>query len=150
MEEIIHAFGIDWRLILIQVFNFVLLAGILFYFLYTPVLKMLSERELKIKKGIDDALNAEAALRDADKEKAEILKGAHIDAGQIVVRATAHAEEKGKAMLVEVSEKVSREIENAQAKADEIRKKALKDSEAEIAQIAILASERLLNTELSK
>ena len=58
MEEIIHAFGIDWRLIVIQMFNFAVLAGALWYFLYTPVLTILSDREAKLKKGVEDVPQA--------------------------------------------------------------------------------------------
>jgi F0F1-type ATP synthase membrane subunit b/b' len=55
MEEIIHAFGIDQRLIIIQIVNFAILAGALGYFLYTPVLRLLREREEKIAQGLKDA-----------------------------------------------------------------------------------------------
>ena len=49
MQEILTAFGIDWRLIVIQVFNFAMLAYVLWYFLYTPVLKLLAEREENVR-----------------------------------------------------------------------------------------------------
>ncbi len=150
MQEIIHAFGIDWRLIVIQIFNFGLLVGVLWYFLYTPILNLLSEREEKIKKGIDDAENAARTFREADTEKVLILKNAHSEAGQIVSRGTQYAEEKAQAMLSETSEKILKQLEVAKAEAAEIRAKTLKESESEIAKLAILGAEKVLNTELSK
>ncbi len=150
MQEIIHAFGIDWRLIVIQIINFSILVGALWYFLYTPVLKLLSERESKIKNGIADAENAALKMREAETEKNTILKSAHGEASQIVTRATQHAEEKGRIILDEVALKSAREIEMAKNAALEIQKKALKESEAEIAKLAILGAERVLRTELSK
>lgn len=150
MQEILHAFGIDWRLIVIQIFNFGLLLAVLWYFLYTPVLKLLAEREAKITKGVEDAENAAKALLSADAEKNQILKGAHAEASQVVSRGAQHAEEKGKVMLAETSEKIARELANAKATADEIKAQALKESEAEIAKLAILGAEKVLNAELSK
>ena len=150
MQEIIQAFGIDWRLIVIQIFNFSILVGVLWYFLYTPVLKLLSEREAKIKKGISDAEKAEEALKLADSEKTDILKAAHVEAGQIHARATVTAEEKASALMKDAEMKIARDIESAKGLAEEIKSQALKESEAEVARLSFLAAEKILNTELSK
>ncbi len=150
MQEIIHAFGIDWRLIVIQIFNFSILMGLLWYFLYTPVLKMLADREAKIKKGIEDAESAAQSRTEALAEKAVIVKEAHAEAGTIFARATAHAEEKEKALLAEANEKVARDIQNAKQLAADLKVQALKESEAEIAKLAFLAAEKVLKTELSQ
>ncbi len=149
MQEILHAFGIDWRLIVIQIFNFGLLVGVLWYFLYTPVLKLLSDREQKIKKGVEDAQNASIALENAEVEKTSIIKGAHTEATQIVNRGTVHAEEKSKALVREAQEKIAKDIENAKITALEIKAQAIKESEAEIAKLAILGAEKVLNSKLS-
>ena len=148
MEQILHAFGIDWRLIVIQVFNFTLLAGALWYFLYTPVLKLISDREEKIRKGVEDADKASEALKTADIEKTGILKEAHTEAGLIVARGTHAAEVKAKALQDENADKIAKQIANAQAQADELKAKALKESEGEIAKVALLGAEKLLNEKL--
>ena len=150
MQEIIQAFGIDWRLIVIQIFNFSILVGVLWYFLYTPVLKLLSEREAKIKKGVEDAEHAAQALSEADAERTVIIKEAHVEAGQISARATLHAEEKGKQLIDEAQAKIARDIEAGKKLAEELKAKALKESESEVAKLAFLATEKILNTELSK
>lgn len=150
MEEILHAFGIDWRLIIIQIVNFGILVGVLWYFLYTPILNLLSERETKIKKGIEDAESAKTALANADQEKTAILKNAHGEASQIVARGTQHAEEKSKTILHETADRVARELESAELLAKEATAKILKESEAEIAKLTILGVERVLRTELEK
>ena len=50
MEEIIKAFGIDGRLIVIQIVNFTILMSILGYFLYTPILNLLRNVKRKLPK----------------------------------------------------------------------------------------------------
>lgn len=147
MEEILHAFGIDGRLIVIQIFNFAILAGALWYFLYTPVLKLLNEREAKVKKGIEDAEKAAQALTEADTEKAAIISEARSEAATIVQKGTKHAEEKQTAIISEAQEKAQRQLEQAKLQAEELKAKALKESEAEIAKLAILGAEKVLRSE---
>jgi F-type H+-transporting ATPase subunit b len=150
MEEIVHAFGIDGRLIVIQIVNFGILVGVLWYFLYTPILKLLSDREAKIKQGIDDAEKASSALKIADSEKNEILKVAHGEAKSIVTRAEKHAEEKGRSLIDEAQNKITRDIENAKKLGDEIKANALKESESEIIKMSLLGAEKILNEKLNK
>jgi F-type H+-transporting ATPase subunit b len=148
MEQILHAFGIDWRLIVIQVFNFTLLMGALWYFLYTPVLKLISDREEKIRKGVEDAEKAHDALKTADIEKTGILKEAHAEASLIVARGTHTAEVKAKALEDESAVKIAKQLGVAKEYAEELKAKALKESEGEIAKVALLGAEKILNEKL--
>lgn len=147
MGEILHAFGIDWRLIIIQIFNFTLLAGLLWYFLYTPILNMLSLRQEKIAKGIQDAENAEKSLSQADSEKKEILSQAQHEAENISVRAKEHADHKTSELLLAADSKALKILEDAKRKGEEIQSEARKASEAEVAKTAILAAERILRNQ---
>ncbi len=144
MEEIVHAFGIDWRLIAIQMFNFALLAVALWYFLYTPVLKILEEREQKLKQGVLDADKAAVSRSEADTEKGVVLKDARTEAEAILHRARAHAVTKGNEIVVDAEGKALRVLEDAKVRAEEERVQAIKASEAEIAASAILAAEQIL------
>lgn len=144
MEEIVHAFGIDWRLIVIQMFNFAILVGALWYFLYTPVLKLLDEREAKLKKGVEDAENAAKERALAETEKSEILASARKQAESLVEDASRHAELKGSDIVHEAEARVARMLEDAKLRAEEEKIRARKESEAEIAEAAILAAEKIL------
>ncbi len=145
MEEIIHAFGIDWRLIVIQMFNFAILGGALWYFLYTPVLKILNDREAKLKKGVEDADKAAVALRDADAEKTAVISAARKQAESLVESGSKHAELKSEEILAEANVRATRLMEDAVAKAEAEKARARAASEAEIAEAAILAAEKILN-----
>ncbi len=148
MQEILHAFGIDWRLIIIQIFNFGILVGILWYFLYTPLLKILRDREEKIQKGVADADAAAEMRAVADLTKQEIIKEAHTEAAKIVNRSTAHAEERSALLAAEAQEKIARTVKEAEKAAAELKAAALKESEAEIAKLAILGAEKILKERL--
>ncbi|HEX4799285.1 MAG TPA: F0F1 ATP synthase subunit B [Candidatus Paceibacterota bacterium] len=144
MEEILHAFGINGKLIVIQIINFAILASVLTYFLYNPILKILSEREAKIKKGLEDAKNAEQALARADIQKNQILSTAHQEAEAISVRAKQYAEATSQTSIDEAHHKAKLIIEGAETRSREIQKNAQKESEAEIVKTAILMAEKIL------
>lgn len=149
MEQLIHAFGIDARLILIQVVNFGLLMAALTYLLYKPVLKLLAEREEKIAKGIADAKAAEAARASAEEEKKGIIATANKDAEAMTVRATEHAAQKADQIVADAHKKADQVIKDAGERGNEMKAQALKESEAEIAKLAVLAAEKILKERTS-
>lgn len=144
MQDIVATFGIDLRLIIIQMVNFVVLMGILGYFLYNPILNILKEREAKIAKGIKDANDAAVAKASAESEKQQVLSGAHEAAAGVVERARSHAAEVEDTMLKEAQTKAASLIGSAEARATEAARRIEKESEAEIAKLAVLATEKLL------
>lgn len=146
MEQLISAFGIEVELIIAQIINFGLLAAALTYFLYKPLLNMLQKREEKITQGMQDAEDAAKAKASADEERKTILSAAHKDAEEVGVKAKTFADEKALAILAEAQTKAEGIIANAQAKSEELKAQARKDSEVEVAKLAILAAEKVLKT----
>jgi F-type H+-transporting ATPase subunit b len=144
MEEIIKAFGIDGRLIVIQIVNFSVLVGLLGYFLYNPILRVLRDREEKIAQGIKDAEAAAVAKATADAEKQVVLTAAHQEASEINTRAKAAADVKSDEIVSAAEEKAAATLKAAERKATEAAARITKEAEAEIAKTAILAAEKVL------
>ncbi len=149
MEQLIHAFGIDARLILIQVINFGLLMAALTYFLYKPVLKMLHERQEKIAQGIKDAEEAGKARLEATEEKRGIIASANKEAEAMTSRAKEHAVIKADEIMAEAQKKAEQAIKDAAMRGEEMKVQARKESEAEIAKLAVLAAEKVLKERAS-
>lgn len=149
MEPIISAFGIDARLIVIQIVNFVILMATLGYFLYTPILNMLKAREETITQGIKDAEAAATAKSAAESEKATILTTAHGEAEAIEARVVAAAAEKAAALTADADAKAAHILSGAEAQALELKKKIERESEAEVAKLALLAAEKVLRERTS-
>lgn len=147
MDQLIHAFGIDARLIVVQIINFTLLAGLLTYLLYKPVLKVLADREEKIAQGIKDAEASAEALAHAEEEKQTILTAAHKEAEEVAQRGKAHADEQAIAVAAVAEEKAAGIVASAEEKAEAIKVQAKQESEAEIAKLAVLAAEKVLKQE---
>lgn len=149
MEQLIEAFGIDVRLITIQIINFAILLAALSYFLYKPVLKLLAEREATIKQGIDDAEAAARSKAEADSDRQVIVSAAHQEAAEINSRAKVAADDKSAVILADAEAKKAAVLKEAERKGEEMKIQARKDSEAEIAKLAILAAEKVLREKIS-
>ena len=147
MEQLIQAFGIDVKGITVQIINFIILMGLLSYFLYKPVLKLLQDREDTIKQGIADAEAAAAAKADADTERKAVVAEAHKEAEEVNARAKQAAGEKSNEILGAAEAKAASVIQAAEQKGVDIQDQARKASEAEIAKLAVLAAEKLLKKE---
>jgi F-type H+-transporting ATPase subunit b len=144
MEAIIAAFGIDVHLIVVQIINFTILMVALGYFLYTPVLNLLHEREEKIAAGIKDAEAAATAKASAEVEKAAVLTEAHHAAAEVNARAKVTAEVAAAEIVAAAETAAHAAKAKAVVEAEQLKAAAIKASEAEIAKTAILAAEKIL------
>ena len=144
MASLLSAFGIEGHLLIAQLVNFGVLFVALIYLLYKPVMKTLDERRQVIAKGVEDAQAASAALDGATEKASEIARAAEADAEGIVARAREEADGE-RDRLVAADQARAESIEkDAQARAQEAHDRALRDSEKEIARLAILAAEKAM------
>jgi F-type H+-transporting ATPase subunit b len=144
MEQLIQAFGIDVRLIIVQAFNFGLLLAILSYLLYKPVLKMLADREAKIAQGMKDAEEAGKAKAEATEEKKAVIAAANKEAEAMTSRAKEFAVVKADEIVADAQKKAEQVAKDAALRSEEIKAQAIKESGAEIAKLAVLAAEKVL------
>lgn len=144
MSELFAAFGIDWKLLLIQAVNFGVLLLALTYFLYKPILRIIDERREKVAEGVRTAEAAQSRLAEAEQVSKNTIGAASREAEQLVAAARARADEKGSEMLRDAEEKAQSVIRDAEARAEEAKRLALQESEKEIARAAMLAAEKIL------
>lgn len=144
MEQLFDAFGIDWKLLIAQAINFGVLLAVLTYLLYKPVLKTLDERSALIKKGVVDAEEATKKLEEADDTVKARLQEAEGEAEGLVARARDEAGSERSRIVKEAEVRASHIEKDAEARAKEAKEQALKESEREIARLAILAAEKAI------
>ena len=146
MSELFAAFGINWQLLIVQAINFGLLLFVLWYFLYTPILKIIDDRQKKIADGVKTAEAAERKLADAQVEGEGIVGTAAREAETLVATARGRAGEKGNEMVRGGEAGANAVLEEASARAEEAKRMALSESSKEIARAAMLAAEKILNS----
>lgn len=116
MEDLIHNFGIDWKLLLAQAINFLILLFILKRFAYEPILKMLRSRREGIEQGYKFMREADERLTGADKFREEKMKEANQSALLIVKR----GEESGKERQIEIVALANKKAESVMVEAKRI------------------------------
>lgn len=145
MSELFAAFGINWKLLLVQALNFGALLVVLSYFLYRPVLKLIDERREKIAEGVRTAEAAERRLEEAKAEGDKLVGSAAREAEGIVAQARGRADERAGEIVSGAEARAQAILAEGVARAEEARRKALKESEKEIARTAMLAAEKILH-----
>ena len=55
MDSLITTFHIDWKIIIAQAINFLIVFLVLYFFAIKPLKKLMAERVDKISKGLTDA-----------------------------------------------------------------------------------------------
>jgi len=144
MEQIIDVFGIDWRVLVVQIINFTLLLSVLWYFLYKPLTTLIENRRAQIIKGVANTERAEAALKDADAKRAEVLAKASMEAEGIVTTARASGKTREAEIVAAAQEKYDRMLAEASQKSEELQREALAKSKQEIAKLVVLGVEKTL------
>jgi F-type H+-transporting ATPase subunit b len=144
MGQFFTAFGVDWRLLLINVINFgILLAG-LYYFLYGPLLRVLEERRKKVVQGVEDAEAATARLKEIEAKKDSMLAEAGKEADEVLTRARLSATEKGREMLAQSEAAAASLLKEAEAQAKAAKAEAIEESKQEVAKLIVLGMEKAM------
>lgn len=102
--EIIQKFGLEIKLLLFQIVNFLIIAFILKKFLYIPLKKILDERKHKIEQSLIESNNTKIILEDAKEEKKKLLFEAKNSANTLI--------ETAKVSIVEAKEKIIMEAKH--------------------------------------
>ncbi|MBP7770312.1 MAG: F0F1 ATP synthase subunit B [Candidatus Pacebacteria bacterium] len=144
MESILHTFGIDWRLLAINMVNFGLLMLGLWYFLYGPVMKMLEDRRQKVAKGVEDAEAAGRARQEIEGERSAVLSAAAQEADEALARARAAASARERELVEEAGRRAESIVAQAEAQAREEKAKAIADSKDEVAKLIVLGMEKVM------
>src|SRR3989344_918559 len=148
MKEILDIFGIDTRLLLVQVFNFGILVLALWYFLYRPLIALLARRQLLIEEGVKDAYAAKEERERTITEREDIITDATHEASIIIDRAKERAQEKETLLLQEAQARSERMLADARMQSEEEKKRARETNKKEIATMAILGAEKILREKI--
>jgi len=144
MSELFGAFGLDWRLLVINLINFGVLLAVLWYFLYAPVLKLLEDRRAKIAKGLDDAHKSQVLLQEIEGVRLAKMAQAAQEADDTLARARAAAGARERELVEEAGRRAEAIVAQAEAQAKEEKAKAIADSKDEVAKLIVLGMEKAL------
>lgn len=142
MESILHTFGIDWRLLLVNALNFGLLLAALSYFLYKPILKMLEERRAHIAAGVAASNEAKERLAKVEETRQETLQAAAREADELLSAARLAGSAREAELAAAGERRATAALAEAELRAKELKERALQESKEEVAKLIVLGIEK--------
>ena len=140
--------GINWGLLIAQIFNVVLLVWLLTRFLYRPVLNMLNERTRRVQESLQEAEQVKEQLARAKQDYDAELARARQEAAGIL----AQAQERAKVQEQEIIAQARQEADNirseAREQAGQEREQLLRDLKNQMAELVTMTATRVLGEEL--
>jgi F-type H+-transporting ATPase subunit b len=146
--EAITSLGIDAKLLIAQIINFLILLFLLSKFLYKPIVAMLDKRSETIKKSLDDAKKIEEDLKNTEVRTTECLGKAQEEAKKIVADAKKSADEEAKKMIAQAEKRAAEISDKAKAEVAEEKDKAKKEIRQEVATLVAMATEKIIGKEV--
>jgi F-type H+-transporting ATPase subunit b len=144
----VERLGINWGLLIAQIFNVALLVWMLNQFLFQPILKMLNERTKRVEDSLKDADQVKQQLANAKRDYDAELAKARQEAAAIV----AQAQERAKVQEAEIISQARQEADklrvDAREQAAQERDRMLREAKGQIAELVTLTASKVLGAEL--
>ena len=142
--------GINLGYLLVQIFNFLIIATVIYLLILKPIVNLLNKRRAAVAQGLEDARVAAEARANAEKEAQEIIAKAQSEANAKVREATERAEEAGKGVIAVANADAEKIRQTTQDEARLERERALSEVRGQIAALAIAATQKLVGEALDE
>ena len=149
VTPIIDQFGIRGPFLLAQIINFLVVASLLWFFAFKPVMATITERQNKIDEGLKNAEAANARLEETKKVTQASILEAQLKGQKLIEEAQKAAKEFGEKQHQEAVESANALIVKAQAAIELEKTKMLAEARTEIARLVVTTTQRVLSRELS-
>ncbi|GAB4284121.1 MAG: hypothetical protein Kow0081_1120 [Candidatus Dojkabacteria bacterium] len=150
LQAVADSLGFDARLALFSTINFLVVFVLLYIFLFKRIGKFLNERQNKINESLENAKKLENAIEIAEQEKAKIIKMASNKANEILNKSKEDAEKTASAIKAAAIADAEKMQSDAKMRIDAERSDMIKDLKTRTAELAILATQKILDAELDE
>ena len=145
-----EALGINLGYLLSQIVNFTLLAILLYFVAYKPILRMLDERSARIKKGLEDAEVASKRAAEMEQEFERRVAEARREGQEIIAQATQVSEKARQEILDRAREESQAQIAKAREEIARERDQAMSELRQQVADLSVTISEKVLGATLDE
>lgn len=140
--------GINWGLLIAQLFNVILVVWLLTMMLYRPVLNMLNERTRRIQESLRDAEQVKEQLARAKQDYDAELARARQEAAAILAQAQERAKLQEQEIVAQARQEAERVRNEAREQASQERDQLLRDLKNQMAELVTMTAARVLGEEL--
>ena len=145
-----EALGINLGYLVSQIVNFTLLAVLLYFVAYKPILRMLDERSARIKKGLEDAEQASRRAAEIEQEFEQRMTEARKEGQEIIAQATQMSEKARQEILDTAREEARAQIDKAREEIGRERDLAMAELRQQVADLSLAISEKVIGKTLDE
>lgn len=145
-----EALGINLGYLVSQIVNFTLLAVLLYFVAYKPILRMLDDRSARIQKGLEDAELASKRAAEMEQEFELRIAEARKEGQEIIAQATQMSEKNRQDILDRASEEFNAKIEQAREEIARERELAMAELRQQVADLSLTISEKVIGETLDE
>lgn len=150
MEELLHKLGVDWRLLIAQLVNFIILFVLLKKLLYRPVLDLLERRRKLIEEGLQSAERSQERLAGIELERKQALEAAALERQHLLEAAAREAEQIREHRLLAAGAEVAGILARAKDEAARTREELFADVRREVGDLVLSISRKVTAERLPK
>lgn len=150
MSELLTKLGVDWRLLIAQLVNFLILFFLLKRFLYKPVLDILERRRQRIADGVRDADAARERLVRIEQERMQVLVRAEAERQRMLETAVTDVEGVRQQRLQAVAAEAEGVLARAREEAERVRGELLVEVRRELGDLVLAISRKTTADTLTK
>lgn len=141
--------GIDWKLFLAQLINFVIVLFILWKWAFTPLTKKLSERTARIDKSLKEADEINKLHAAAEADRSEAIRVARVEASAIISAAEKSANQAKDEIVAEAHKHVKQIVEESKRALASQQTEMMNQVRSDAALLIIAATEKILGEKLN-
>ncbi len=148
--EVAHSEGLSIQptTVAFQALNFAVLLFALHAILYKPIIKLLNDREKKIKDGVENAEKAELSLKEATLVRQDMLKNAKVETQTMMEHARKSGEDMKATMTMEAQDQAKKIIESGHAMVEMEKGKTMQELKTNAVNLIVKAAEKVLREKI--
>ncbi len=150
MSELLGNLGINGKLLVAQVLNFLLVFWLLQRFVFKRLLDFIENRKREIAKGLELKATAERAVERTKVLREDVLHKANIEAQQVMREAQARSEALEQQHVKLAKGRAEGIVKSAKEQALREQEAALKELQGQVRGMAFAAAERVLSRQINK
>ena len=150
MDSLISTFHLDAKLLIAQIINFAIVFLILYFLVFRPLFKVMTERSGTIDKSLKEAKEIAERLEKTKAEQKEMIKQAKVEATAVIEEANRQAEERKLGLVAKAKEEIGDLINREKAKIQADKAEALREIRSEVAEMIKLSWEKVLQEKMDK
>lgn len=144
MDSLISTFHLDWKLMIAQAINFLIVILVLYFFALKPLKKLMDERGAMIAGGLENAEKQKELLANAQTEYEAMIAKANSDAAAKMKEAKNDAEAKTAQMMEKAQADVAAAITAGKIQLEAEKATMMQEAKKELTALVVSATEKVL------